>query len=128
MNTGDTSTVNGSVHVLAPPKPLQEFWHYFSENKGAVAGLFVFILVCIMAVFAEWIAPHPPHEQYREFFLTPPFWQEGGSFKFILGTDAVGRDILSRLIYGARYSLIIGLIVVTLSLTVGITGPRRRLF
>ena len=53
-------------------------------------------------------------------FLAPPFWQEGGSVTFLLGTDAVGRDILSRIIHGARYSLIIGVIVITLSLTVGI--------
>src|SRR5690606_15096589 len=58
--------------------------------------------------------------QYRDAFLVPPFWQDGGSLVHLLGTDAVGRDILSRLIYGARYSLIIGVIVVILSLTLGI--------
>jgi dipeptide transport system permease protein len=52
--------------------------------------------------------------------LQPPFWETGGSLKFILGTDAVGRDILSRLIFGARYSLFIGCIVVSISLFVGI--------
>ncbi len=104
----------------APPGPLMEFWIYFRQNKGAVAGLAVFVIVCFVAVTADWIAPHLPDHQYRDHFLAPPVWDEGGSTQFILGTDAVGRDILSRIMHGARYSLIIGLIVVTLSLTVGI--------
>ena len=104
----------------APPGPIGEFWQYFRENRGAVAGLLVVVLVGVVAVGAQWLAPYPPHEQYRDSFLVPPFWLEGGSTEFILGTDAVGRDILSRIMYGARYSLTIGLIVVTISLTVGI--------
>jgi dipeptide transport system permease protein len=71
-------------------------------------------------VFAGVIAPHGPAEQFRDHFLTPPFWEQGGTVRFPLGTDAVGRDILSRIIYGARYSLFIGLIVVSLSLSLGI--------
>ncbi len=113
-----STTVNTTAQ--APPGPLREFWLYFRENRGAVAGLIVFVLVCLMALFADMIAPHSPTQQYREAFLQPPFWAEGGSSRFLLGTDAVGRDILSRLIYGSRYSLIIGTIVVSLSLTVGI--------
>ena len=104
----------------APPGPLREFWHYFSENRGAVGGLAVILIVVLAAVFANQVAPHPPAEQYREHFLAPPVWMAGGSADFLLGTDAVGRDILSRIIHGARYSLIIGLIAVTLSLSVGI--------
>lgn len=104
----------------APPRPLAEFWMYFRENRGAVAGLAVFLVICVLALFADYIAPHAPNQQYRDFFLVPPFWQEGGTTTYLLGTDAVGRDIFSRLIYGARYSLIIGIIVVTLSLTLGI--------
>ncbi len=104
----------------APPHPLTEFWKYFSENKGAVAGLFFIIIAIIVAIFAEYIAPHNPFEQYRDAILQPPFWMDGGSGRFLLGTDDVGRDILSRLIHGARLSLFVGVIVVTLSLAVGI--------
>jgi dipeptide transport system permease protein len=107
--------------IAAPPGPLREFWHYFSENKGAVGGLIVIVAVVLGAVFANWIAPHLPAEQFRDHFLAPPFWMAGGSTEFLLGTDAVGRDILSRIIYGSRFSLIIGLIVVTLSLSAGIS-------
>ncbi|MBB3945236.1 dipeptide transport system permease protein [Rhizobium skierniewicense] len=99
---------------------LKEFWFYFSENKGAVIGLYVFVALVIVAVFASVIAPHSPFQQYSEFTLLPPVWMEGGNASYLLGTDPVGRDILSRLIYGAQYSLFIGVFVTTLSLTTGI--------
>ena len=99
---------------------LAEFWYYFSENRGAVIGLFFFLFLILLAIFAPLIAPHAPQAQYRDATLVPPFWQEGGSTTFLLGTDAVGRDILSRLIYGTRFSLFIGVIVTTLALVGGI--------
>jgi dipeptide transport system permease protein len=106
--------------VARPPGPLREFWAYFSENRGALGGLVVVTIVVLSAIFADLIAPHGPIQQFRDHLLQPPAWETGGSLEFVLGTDAVGRDILSRIIYGARYSLIIGCIVVTLSLSVGI--------
>ena len=99
---------------------LAEFWSYFSENRGAVVGLVFFIGVILIALFADYIAPHAPNHQYRDALLQPPFWQEGGSIKFPLGTDAIGRDMLSRLIHGSQYSLFIGCIVVSLSLAAGV--------
>ncbi len=104
----------------APPGPLREFWHYFRENHGAVAGLAVVLLLIFLAAFADVVAPHSPFEQYRDALLQPPAWQEGGSVQYLLGTDATGRDILSRIIHGSRLSLLIGCIAVTLSLSVGI--------
>ncbi len=115
-----SKNVVNQVMPEALPGPLLEFWRDFRENKGAVAGLGVIVFMTLMALLAPLVAPHPPAEQYREFFLTPPVWSEGGTFRFLLGTDAVGRDILSRLIYGARISLMLGCIVVTLSMTVGV--------
>jgi dipeptide transport system permease protein len=103
-----------------PPHPLAEFWHYFSENRGAVAGMATVIAVVLVAIAAGLIAPHSPVEQYRDHLLQPPAWQEGGSWAFPLGTDPTGRDVLSRIMFGARYSLMVGCIVVTLSLSVGI--------
>ncbi len=99
---------------------LEEFWNYFSENRGAVMGLAFFVFICLVAIFANVIAPHGPIEQYRDALLNPPVWQEGGQWRFLLGTDAVGRDLLSRLIYGSRFSLFVGCIVVSLALIVGI--------
>jgi dipeptide transport system permease protein len=100
---------------------LREFWHYFSENNGAVAGLGVVVVLILLAIFADVVAPHSPIEQYRGHFLEPPVWMEGGSWNFILGTDAVGRDMLSRLIHGARYSLYVGAIVIAIAFSAGIT-------
>jgi dipeptide transport system permease protein len=105
----------------APLGPLGEFWYYFSENKGAVAGLFTVIVLVLVAIAADIVAPHPPHEQYRDALLMPPVWQDGGTWSYLLGTDATGRDMLSRLIHGARFSLFIGSIVVTLSFSAGIS-------
>ncbi|QIQ20855.1 dipeptide ABC transporter permease DppC [Zophobihabitans entericus] len=110
--------------TLAAPKPLtplQEFWFYFKQNKGAVVGLVYIIFVLLMALGADFVAPHLPSEQFRDSLLAPPVWMDGGSWQFILGTDDVGRDILSRLIYGARLSLLVGCLVVIISLILGIT-------
>jgi dipeptide transport system permease protein len=108
------------VEVQKAPHPLQELWRDFARNPGAVAGLFVVAVLVICALFAEWLAPHSPIEQYRDAILAPPSWFEGGKAEFLLGTDTVGRDLLSRLIFGARLSLGIGLVSVTLSLGFGI--------
>ncbi|AVT60915.1 dipeptide ABC transporter permease DppC [Pectobacterium versatile] len=103
-----------------PMTPLQEFWHYFKRNKGAVVGMVYVVLMLIIAIGANVLAPHAPAEQFRDALLRPPVWQEGGSWQFILGTDDVGRDVLSRLMYGARLSLLVGCLVVALSLVLGV--------
>ena len=99
---------------------LAEFWFYFRQNRGAVIGLVVFFLLVLIAALAPVIAPHDPTSQYRDAFLVPPVWQEGGNAEFLLGTDAVGRDMLSRLIFGAQYSLFIGIVVVAIALFGGV--------
>jgi dipeptide transport system permease protein len=114
------------IEVLAPtraapaPSALGEFWYYFRQNRGAVAGMVVIAIIVLLAIFADVVSPHPASEQYRDALLKPPVWEEGGSWSFPLGTDDVGRDILSRLIHGARLSMIIGAIVILISLTVGV--------
>ena len=116
------SVVNpGSVSAAPKPMtPFQEFWHYFKRNKGAVVGLVYIVIMVTVAIFAGLLAPHGPAEQFREALLHPPVWQEGGSWQFILGTDDVGRDVLSRLMNGARLSLLVGCLVVLLSLILGV--------
>jgi dipeptide transport system permease protein len=107
------------AHAGAPPHPLSEFGSYFRQNAGAVAGLVVIIALILLALFADLIAPHSPILTNNAVFLKPPFWQAGGLLSYPLGTDAIGRDILSRLIHGARLSLLIGIAVVALSVVVG---------
>jgi len=117
--TTDASVVTGNAPG-EPIGPLREFWGYFSANHGAVAGLVIVVLLLLVAAFANVIAPYPPDLTNNAVFLKPPAWQEGGSWAYPLGTDAIGRDMLSRLIHGARLSLSIGMAVVALSIVVGI--------
>ncbi|WP_415183277.1 ABC transporter permease subunit [Phaeovulum sp.] len=114
-----TETTNTSA-LSARRRAFAEFWFYFSENRGAVIGLWVFVGLVLLALLAPYIAPHSPTAQNRGAFLVPPMWQEGGTSQFILGTDAVGRDMLSRLMYGAQQSLFIGVVVVSIALFGGI--------
>ena len=106
--------------AVAPPSPLASFWRSFRANRGALAGLVVFALVVAGALLAGVLAPHDPIEQFRDALLTPPAWNEGGSPRFPLGTDEVGRDVLSRLLYGARLSLFIGGASVVMAMVPGI--------
>ena len=104
----------------APPSTWADFWHHFAANRGAVGGLAFLVVVVLCAIFAPWLAPHSPIEQFRDALLAPPMWNDGGSSRFILGTDDIGRDMLSRLLYGSRLSLSIGLVAVSLSMLPGI--------
>ncbi|SKA58627.1 dipeptide ABC transporter permease DppC [Enterovibrio nigricans] len=116
----ETTQASNLPQAREPLSPFAEFWGYFSSNKGALAGLIYIACVIVVAVLAPIVAPHNPAEQFRDALLMPPAWIEGGSWSYILGTDDVGRDILSRLIYGARLSLLIGCLVVVLSLVLGV--------
>jgi dipeptide transport system permease protein len=102
-----------------PAAPV-EFWNRFRQNRGAVLGLGILAGLLLLALLAPVAAPHPPAEQYRDFLLVPPCWAEGGTWHFPLGTDDVGRDLLSRILYGARLSLAVGGLVVTVSLAAGV--------
>jgi dipeptide transport system permease protein len=115
-----TTETLAPAQSAAPPSPLVLFWYHFRQNPGALAGLVVIAAITLVALGADILAPHSPIEQFRESILVPPVWQDGGSWKFILGTDDIGRDVLSRLLYGARLSMLIGAIVVTLSLAAGL--------
>ncbi|MBS1237013.1 MAG: ABC-type transporter, integral rane subunit [Deltaproteobacteria bacterium] len=89
------------------------------KNKTGLAGLIIITLFTLAAIFAPVISPHNPIENALYDQLKPPVWEEGGAAKNLLGTDDLGRDILSRLIYGARVSLTLGVVSVGLALTLG---------
>lgn len=109
-----------TLSAPAPKTPLQEFWYYFCQNRGAVIGLVFIAIVFFACVFAQWVAPFDPIEQNRSVLLLPPAWSDGGNASYLLGTDDIGRDILSRIIYGARLSVLIGLLIVVLSCVLGV--------
>ncbi len=121
MNANVISPSSASVDdvMASQPSRLKEFWLAFSKNKGAVIGLCFMAVVTFVALFAPWVAPYDPVEQFRDHFLAPPIFS-GGSAQFLLGTDELGRDILSRLIHGARLSLLVGLVSVVMALIPGV--------
>ena len=105
---------------MGEPSPLRAFWAAFRENRGAVGGLVVVLFIVAVALLADVIAPHSPTEQFRDAVRAAPMWAEGGTSRFVLGTDSLGRDMLSRLIHGARVSLFIGLAVMGVSFVIGV--------
>jgi len=120
MSSTASAPVQATGAAARPmPGTLRLFWRSFAENRGAVLGLAITLVLIVLALLADVVAPHSPIEQFRDYFLTPPVWEQGGTARFLLGTDDVGRDVLSRLIFGARLSLLIGIAVVALSLAVG---------
>src|SRR5437764_2762637 len=94
--------------IMPPPSgravAAREFWANFSRNRGAVVAGLIVIALLLVAILAPLVAPHSPIEQYRDHVKIPPAWLECGNRMFLLGTDEAGRDILSRLMYGARLS------------------------
>ena len=107
--------------TAAPSGQGAQLWAAFRANRGAVAGLAAIASLLLLAVFADLIAPHPPDETNDAALLLPPFWQAHGSLSYPLGTDAIGRDMASRLIHGARLSLLIGIVVVSIAVVIGTT-------
>ncbi len=100
--------------------PFKESLRYLRKNKSAMIGLGIIIFFVIIAIFAQFIAPHSPIDQNLKNNLKPGFWA-GIKINF-LGTDEFGRDLLSRIIYGARVSLTVGLIAVLIGVLLGASG------
>ena len=98
---------------------MRELWNSLVRRRAAAAGLFVCVALLLTALLAPWIAPHNPVEQFRDALLAKPVWS-GGDWCYPLGTDDLGRDLLSRLIWGARVSLAVGVASVVLALIPGV--------
>jgi peptide/nickel transport system permease protein len=98
--------------TVAAPKPRQLAWW---RDTAAVIGIGVVLLLVLLAILAPYVAPHDPVLPSLRTRLRPPVWLEGGSWRHVFGTDHLGRDILSRIIYGSRASLIAGVAVVAIA-------------
>ena len=96
-------------------------WRRFALNPAAIVGSLILLVMVSTAVAAPWVAPHDPAKQSLLRRFTPPMWQAGGNSAYPLGTDQVGRDVLSRIIHGARISLLVGVAAVLVSLVVGVS-------
>ena len=98
---------------------MSALWKRLISNRGSLLGLVILIAFVVVALAAPWLSPSTPEAVHEEALKIPPVWANGGSMAFPLGTDDLGRDLLSRLIYGARVSLGVGVLVVFLSLLLG---------
>ena len=112
----NTAAMGAGAHV----SPFARNMRMFLSSRLAVFATLVTLGFVLMALFAPWIAPHDPDEADLLRRLLPPFWMEGGELAFPLGCDGLGRDILSRIIYGSRVSILIGFAVITVATGIGI--------
>ena len=120
-----SSTNNLPVHV---PKPVgsqtsrrSTLWQRIGQNKALTIGCGLLLIITILAIFAPIFSPFDPYVQDLAYRTVPPVWFEKGTWLHPLGTDQLGRDYLSRLLYGARISLLIGVSVACISGLIGTT-------
>lgn len=117
---------------LVPPKkkikiqgrfagPWADLLIVFLNRRVAVLGAIVFLTIIFIAITAQWIAPHDPTNQELIDNLLPPSWDKAGLAKYTLGTDHLGRDLLSRLLFGARVSLVVAGLGACFALLLGVT-------
>lgn len=123
-----TTTIDSVEFVLSrPPRSLwRDAWVRFGQNKLAIISAIVLFVFTIVAIFAPFLAPHDPLKIYDGKGYLPPAWEKAGPTgkpgdpAFLLGTDSLGRDVLSRVIYGARVSLVVGIIPALVILLIGV--------
>ncbi|WP_419393329.1 ABC transporter permease [Cytobacillus praedii] len=107
---------------ISQPKPslLKRIWRFIKKNPAGVAGMILVLLSISAALFSQWIAPFDPSKASLTSRLAPPSWADDtGDSVFFLGADQVGRDLFSRIIYGAKISLMVGFFGVLISLVIG---------
>lgn len=115
------NSVAPHVDLLPEPGPWQRGCRKILGHHSMTLGVVILGTIMLLAILAPLISPHDPYAQDVSTRLVPPLWQHKGSWEHLLGTDKLGRDYLSRLLYGARVSLTIGLVSVMLSGFIGIT-------
>jgi len=115
-----TMTVAGSHRLEAPSGRMKSLLDELWRDKAGCTGIVMVVALILMAVAAPLIAPYSPTTQDLRARLAPPVWEGNGSWKHILGTDHLGRDVLSRVIHGSRVSLTVGAAVVLIAGTFGV--------
>ena len=126
VNVQTNTRIVSLNNIVSPPRSLfKDAWHRLCKNKGAIVSMVVIVIFFLIALFAEHIVPHNPLEIVSGKKFLPPVWvKEGptgaaGEATYIFGTDSLGRDVLSRTIYGARVSMVVGLVPTAIILLVG---------
>ena len=113
------ATVAATAELL-PPRPRTDGWARLWRDRAGLLGLVLFGLLVVTALFAPWIAPYDPLAQNLRAAKLPPAWQADGSWDHLLGTDNLGRDMFSRVVYGSRVSLTVGFFGVLLAGSLGL--------
>ncbi|WP_462411477.1 ABC transporter permease [Neobacillus sp. Marseille-QA0830] len=109
-----------TIHPGRPKRSEPKRWiKQLFKSKTGIVGAVIVLVTCFIAIFAPWLAPYDPGKVAPLLRLHPPMWMEGGSAEHILGTDNLGRDIFSRIVYGSRVSLIVGIGAVLVSGLIG---------
>ena len=103
------------------PSPWHRTWVAFRESHIAIVGLFVLAIFVIFSLFAPLLTPYDPIAQNIDGLLIPPSWQPNGSISYLFGTDALGRDLFSRIMYGCRVTLGSGFLMVVLAMLIGVS-------
>jgi peptide/nickel transport system permease protein len=112
-------TEHSEFPEIAPLSPRQEMVERGLRHSGFHIGLFIVSVTLLCALFSPLIAPHDPYVQDLAGKLRPPVWDAGGSWEHIFGTDTLGRDLLSRIVYGARVTMVVGFGTAILSGAIG---------
>lgn len=121
--TQNVALTPADAYALAPqPGRFRTATAVLARDRAAIAGLLIILCVVVMAVFAPVLAPYDPLQQDLSASKRPPAWQEGGSWDHVLGTDKLGRDQLSRIIYGARVSVTVGVLGAALACLLGMSA------
>lgn len=102
------------------PSPLLQFWHHFKQPPVVVIGFTCFLFLLILALFAPFLTPHSSIASNLDQILLPPAWDSSGDISYLLGTDNLGRDMMSRLMHGASLTFGLSFIVVIISLILGV--------
>jgi len=102
------------------PSPFMQLWSVFRKTPVAMAGICCFIFLVFLAIFGPMLAPYSPVDSNLDMILLPPAWHPEGNVSYLLGTDELGRDMLSRLMYGTSLTFGLSFIVVIISLVIGV--------
>ncbi len=119
-----SAQAGGGGVVLMPGRParslLGTMGHSLWRDRSGIIGLTLCALVLFCAICAPWVSPHDPFDQHLDIAKQPPAWSAGGTWSYPLGTDNLGRDLLSRIIYGSRVSLVVGFCGVLIASSIGL--------
>jgi peptide/nickel transport system permease protein len=121
-----SDTAAGRAQEIAPEAPRRAtaayFWRRMRRSPVGLVGALIVGAVLFVAALAPALAPHSPTLQRLERRLVPPAWSPGGTAEFLLGTDNLGRDVLSRMLYGSQVSVVVGVSGVLVSTAIGVTA------